>query len=290
MRGEWRSYGWWHFYLYALLIKTPLGTIILFCLAAYLSLFVRGYSAAWQHELFLLLPPVAILGLVSSQTGFSIHSRYLLPALPFFFIWISKTARSFQLHHRNYSIITGIALCCTVLSSLSIFPHSLSYFNELTGGPRHGYKNLVDSNIAWGQDLLFLSHWLEKHPEASPLKLAAFGPVDPRLAGINFSLPPTGPVAKKFWKDTGAEIAGPQPGWFAIDVNHLAGSFAFIPDGQGSRKLLSNEEWNYSYFRYFEPVAFAGYSINIYHITLDEANEVRTELGLPELPPDRIKN
>ncbi len=30
----------------------------------------------------------------------------------------------------------------------------------------------------------------------------------------------------------------------------------------------------------------AGYSIYIYHITTDEANRVRKELGLPELPED----
>jgi len=30
----------------------------------------------------------------------------------------------------------------------------------------------------------------------------------------------------------------------------------------------------------------AGYSIYIYHITLDEANGVRRELGLRELPAD----
>ncbi len=30
----------------------------------------------------------------------------------------------------------------------------------------------------------------------------------------------------------------------------------------------------------------AGYSIYIYHMTLDEANRVRRELGLPELPQD----
>ena len=40
----------------------------------------------------------------------------------------------------------------------------------------------------------------------------------------------------------------------------------------------------YRYFLNFEPVAMAGYSIYIYHITLDEANRVRREMGLPELP------
>jgi hypothetical protein len=39
----------------------------------------------------------------------------------------------------------------------------------------------------------------------------------------------------------------------------------------------------YRYFLRFEPVAMAGYSIYIYHITPDEANRVRRELGLSEL-------
>ena len=39
----------------------------------------------------------------------------------------------------------------------------------------------------------------------------------------------------------------------------------------------------YRYFLNFDPVAMAGYSIYIYHITLDEANRVRRGLGLKEL-------
>ena len=33
LRGEWASHGWWHYYLYALLIKMPLGTWVLVGLA-----------------------------------------------------------------------------------------------------------------------------------------------------------------------------------------------------------------------------------------------------------------
>ena len=39
---------------------------------------------------------------------------------------------------------------------------------------------------------------------------------------------------------------------------------------------------HYSYFRRFEPVARAGYSIYIYRISRGQANDVRRELGLPE--------
>ena len=36
-------------------------------------------------------------------------------------------------------------------------------------------------------------------------------------------------------------------------------------------------------FLNFQPVAMAGYSIYIYHITLADANRERRQMGLPEL-------
>jgi hypothetical protein len=64
-------------------------------------------------------------------------------------------------------------LLWSIASSLGVYPHSLSYFNELVGGPANGHAHLLDSNIDWGQDLLLLKEWLDAHPEASPLGLAA---------------------------------------------------------------------------------------------------------------------
>lgn len=61
---------------------------------------------------------------------------------------------------------------------------------------------------------------------------------------------------------------------------------------RGHRTITRQGRWqcalgngcNLTYFQCFQPVAMAGYSIYIYHITIDEANRVRKELGLPELP------
>jgi hypothetical protein len=46
---------------------------------------------------------------------------------------------------------------------------------------------------------------------------------------------------------------------------------------------VSTQQWQFAYFQQFEPVAMAGYSIYIYHITLPAANRVRSELGLVPL-------
>lgn len=163
-----------------------------------------------------------------------------------------------------------------------VFSAHLSYFNELVGGPVHGHEHLLDSNIAWGQDLIFLKDWLNDHPEASPLHLASFGWVDPRLAGIHSTLPTVGPEGLLADARDDA-LLGPQPGWYAIDVNHLHSVGDAVVDEQGDLRRPTTEYRNYHYFKRFKPVATAGYSIHIYHITLDEVNGVRRELGMKEL-------
>ena len=52
--------------------------------------------------------------------------------------------------------------------------------------------------------------------------------------------------------------------------------------------MIYSRNCEHRYFLHFQPVAMAGYSIYIYHITLDEANRVRKEFGLPELSKDII--
>ena len=252
LRGEWRLGGWWYYYLYALAIKVPLGTWGLGLLALGVGLFGRGYAASWRDELVLLAPAAVVLALVSSQTGFSHHLRYVLPVFPFAFIATSRIARAVELGHWKLVSIGGAALLWSVGSSLGHYPHSLSYFNELAGGPRHGHEHLVDSNIDWGQDLLYLEGWLDGHPEARPLGLGYRLPcIDPCITGIEHTLPP---------RDA------PAPGWYALSVG-----------------TIRHRTRDYEYFLHFEPVAMAGYSIYIYHVTLDEANRVRRKLGLPEL-------
>jgi hypothetical protein len=250
LRGEWRVGGWWYYYLYALGIKVPLGTWALVLLAIGVGVARLGYAAQWRDEMVLCAPAVVVLTLVSSQTGFNHHLRYVLPIFPFVFIWISKVARAFEFGQRKLAVVVVLALTWSVGSSLWVYPHSLSYFNELAGGPSNGHAHLDNSNIDWGQNLLYLKRWLDKHPEAKPLDLAFSGDYDPSFAGIEYSRPPT----------------EPQPGWHALSVNEIRS-----PTHQ------------YEYFLKLEPVAMAGYSIYIYHITLDEANHVRRELGLSEI-------
>ncbi|MDO5577054.1 MAG: glycosyltransferase family 39 protein, partial [Fibrobacter sp.] len=95
LRGAWSDHGWYCYYLYALLIKTPVGTLLFFLLAIVCTFFLKGYNVSWRDETLILLPGIVLLAFVSSQPGFSVHSRYAIPAIPFFFIWTSKVGRAF---------------------------------------------------------------------------------------------------------------------------------------------------------------------------------------------------
>ena len=132
---------------------------------------------------------------------------------------------------------------------MAVYPHSLSYFNEFTGGPTVGHWHLINSNVDWGQDLFHLKKWLDAHPEANPVHLAYFGTIDPLLAGIDYSLPP---------------LDRPQPGWHAVSVQLLRIPDRAVFNGHGGQQHVSAAR--YDYFWKLTPVARAGYSIYIYHV------------------------
>ncbi len=273
LRGQWQDHGWWYYYLYALAIKVPLGTWILAGVAG---------AMAWREArgtanrpvnggdtLVLLSPLFAILALVSAQTGFNHHMRYVLPIFPFAFVAISRVATAFRSGEVKTATVVAVALLWSVGSSLSVSPHSLSYFNELVGGPEGGPAHLIDSNVDWGQDLLSLREWLVQHPEAAPMSIAYFGNLPVETTGLTGPLPPGGgptqagetDFAVPFDEDKTPGERGPQPGWYAVSVNYIRG----VTRGIG-RDLR--------YFQEFTPVARAGYSILIYHISPEQAANV----------------
>jgi len=272
LRGEWKKGGWWYYYLYALGIKTTTGALGMFLIAVVVSLtsvrFKADASVSWRDEMLLISTILTVLVLVSSQTSLDRHMRYLFPMLPFLFIWCSKGGLAFDLGYKRLSaVVLGLFVWSTG-SSLWFYPHGLSYFNELVGGPRNGHYHLLFSNTDWGQDLFFLRHWLDQHPESKPLGLSSNTLYSPSYLGIDYV--PLPKVINTNFEGLGKrDFAGPQPGWYALSVNNLH---------------LPTKE--YDYFLEFDPVDMAGYAIYIYHVGLADANRVRTKLSLPELPTD----
>ena len=173
-----------------------------------LSRWARGGIRCLRDEMLILLPCAAVFLLVSSQTGFSKHPRYILPALPFFFVAISRVGVAFTRKSRvasarpqSSSRTPWRAVC---RSTRTACPTSTSWppscrprrthhtrsrttrvasiarlwptiKNAVAAGPWNGPRHLLDSNVDWGQDLYYLEDWYVSHPEARPMKVAYFG-------------------------------------------------------------------------------------------------------------------
>ncbi len=263
--GEWRNEGRWYFYLYALGVKAPLGALALVLGGLALALVRWGGRAGWRDDLAVWLPAFAVLALVSAQTGLQ-YLRYALPLLPFAFVGAGKLVRFARGRAAGLAAF-GLVLC-SAASSLCAWPHSLAYFNEAAGGPENGSRHLIDSNLDWGQDLLYLKEWLDAHPDEGRLGLAYANHVDPRIVGIEFDLPPWG------------EGGGPRPGLYAVSANFMRGMSFVAPDGRGRFRVVPPHA--YAYFAQFAPVARAGQTIFIYRIAPEEASRaVRQERSAP---------
>ncbi len=151
--------GWWYYYLVAFLIKTPLA--FLFILGMRL-IFTRFKEKATQAVSYYLLIPAVTVFALASYARVNIGIRHILPVYPFLFVWASGVASS---RSKRLPAFLLLLLGWYVVSSVVIFPHYLAYFNEAVGGPRNGYKHLIDSNLDWGQDDKLLTRYRAANPD-----------------------------------------------------------------------------------------------------------------------------
>lgn len=279
MRGVNRDHGWWYYYGYGLAVKWPLGTWFLVLLSASLFLWYRPLRSTPSQLVFLASSATALFVLVSSQTGFSRHLRYALPALPFVYVLVGRSVGSAPVPTpvwwRGLAVASVLQSC---LSSLLVYPHSLSYFNEAAGGPEKGGYHLIDSNIDWGQDFLELYEWVQAHPTARPFYLAYYGGFDPLDVGLHYT-PPPARACRPAMPGRDDDESRPRPGWYAISVSHLRGLGYWMGDGRG-QWVRRSEPW-YACLADRTPTARIGYSIYIYHLTSTECVTLRRGGGSP---------
>lgn len=249
--GEQKEGGWWYYYLYALLVKTPVGFLALMAMAVLMAMFDRSSRASWPDEMLLIAPAAAILVLVSSQTGFNRYLRYVLPALPFLYVLTARVAVCFNSRRRISAALVVLLTAAGIVSSLSVFPYSMAYFNYAIGGPAAGKHHLLDGNLDWGQDLLRFKQWVDDHPNARPLHaaLTTFAPLDScEIETVPFAV----------WDSE--DPPDPEPGWYAIGVNNLLGYRMF---GSQREECLP--------FQHREPEHIIGHTIYIYHVEAEES-------------------
>ena len=256
--GQTSPRGWWYYFPVALAVKTPLPALLLAGVG--LLAVLRGAGgerrASWRRLAALWLPPALFLAL-SMTARITIGYRHILPVLPFLILLAAYAVARGWDQVRQSTPLRVVLLALLLWQAVGVarlFPHHEAYFNEIAGGPQNGDRVLVDSNLDWGQDLPALRALMERHG-IETVNLAYFGTALPEAYGISYRPLPgflrflAGPEVNAYNPYT------PDPGWYAISRSSLR------------LGMMYQNVDIYAYFRDKEPVARAGYSINLYEVT-----------------------
>ncbi len=264
--GRYSKTGFYSYFPTVFLLKTTVPA--LGCLLGGLVLMRR---AVGNWTIPFLLAPVALYFAVAISSHLNLGLRHLLPIYPFLYVLAGSLALEWvRLSRRIRGAAAILIMLAIALSSRLVFfplnhqwwqpvaPHYLAYFNELAGGPGNGYKELVDSNLDWGQDLKSLKAWLAARHITDPIYLSYFGTADPRFYGIrHYNLPGGYPYEPK--QDFGVLQKG---GLIAISANNLQGVSLTPKDRQAWANVLEHSEF----------VDTVGYSIFIFRFSGFENN------------------
>ncbi len=277
--GQITRMGAWTYFPVAFAIKTPLPTLLLFVVGSGLIFTrrrARRSAAAW-------LPPLILMAF-ALISPLAIGYRHILPVLPFVII-VAGQAANLQLSmindhwRRALQIAWAMLIGYLVIDTLSIYPHHLSYFNALAGGPLQADRVLVDSNLDWGQDLPALQDVLARRNLAC-VNLSYFGTALPASYGVRYSPLPAfphftvGPEMDAFNPYT------PEPGMYALSVTSLRMGLVW-----------SNPDL-YAYFLDKQPIDRAGYSIRLYEVSYPPETPITRAVisSIPtyDVPPETL--
>ncbi len=155
MCGHWQHRGWWYFHAYAIAVKWPLTYWFVF-LAAFFT-WVRGSlvsrkpgtSVPVRGEWILLMIPLLFFCLVSSQTGFTRHIRYVLPCYGFLILFASRVFVALPKAWARGLVL--LALVSVGWFHVSHAGQAHTFMSVASGGPNNGWRHLSFSSIDWGK-------------------------------------------------------------------------------------------------------------------------------------------
>ena len=275
--GQLSDRGWWYYFPVALAVKTSISLLLLTAVGFYTLI----KEERWRKTAVYWIPPLFFM-LLAMTGRITIGYRHILPIVPFLILLAAQTGRLLKAGDR-YALPLKAAIIALLswaaISSLYLWPHQEAYFNAIAGGAAHGSEVLVDANIDWGQDLLFLNNLLTER-DIDDVYLSYFGTALPEAYGIQYR-----PLPGFMRFTAGAEINAynpytPPPGWYAIS--------------ETSKQLglmLQNVDM-YAYFQDKEPVACAGYSICLYEVTYPTETMVDRVVvngrSVSDISPDKL--
>lgn len=234
-------YGWWYFFPVALIVKTPLGLLLLATAGALLLAVRRA-----DRRAFAPFGSAAAILLACLPANLNIGVRYVLPLYPM--LAIAAGVGCVSLWRSSRLPITARVLSVslgawTVVSTARAHPDYIAYFNELAGS--HPENILVDSDLDWGQDLQRLASEL-KRLNVRYIHMDCLYTGD----GRELDLPA--------WD--GLQPYKPETGWVAVSFTPLK-SHAWVTAQRAGR-----HDSPYAWLNAYKPHSRVGRSILLYYI------------------------
>jgi hypothetical protein len=228
LNGEVRTDGWWYYFPEVFALKSPLGFLAALLIATMVFVAARRWSA-WPYAAILIPPAIVFASSMASKLDIGV--RYILPAIPFLYLFVT-----IQLSRGPLLWVLGALMLCTSIETAWVHPDYMSYFNLAVGGPAQGDRYALDNNLDWNQDVLRLATWIHENGHGRPYAI--------RLAGRR-----NRPVLLKLGLDGSALEASPH------------GRMLFI--SKNARLIDGRLPW----LARCQPIAHVGYSIDVYDLT-----------------------
>jgi len=260
--GQVSNQGWYYYFPVCFLLKETISVLILTGLAVLLVLRkmvrnlvknkfkncpqrIKNYCLEHITEISMFLF-IVVYGVASIQGRLNIGVRHIMIIFPFTYILIIKEFKIRFSESKYKKALTALLLVLLIWIGIGVaitYPSYLAYYNELTGGPKNGYKYITDSNLDWGQDLRRLNEWVEERG-ITEIKVDYFGGGDPAYyLGDKFV------EWHSYW--------GPTTGFFAVSATYFSESI-YRDDAV--------YEQSYAYLEKTEPEIVIGHSIRVYYI------------------------
>jgi hypothetical protein len=184
--GEYSLAGWWYYFPAAMLVKSPLATLLASALAAALGIVALRTQTLSPQRTWLaacLVVPPAIYMAAAMASSMNIGIRHILPVYPFMFMGIGLSAAWLWARARRLAMGLGLVLALGLAAeALAAFPNYIAFFNT-AARPNRLYL-LGDSNLDWAQDLTLLADWHRRHPDVE-LYVSFFTPIPPSAYGLS---------------------------------------------------------------------------------------------------------
>jgi hypothetical protein len=253
LAGEAKVGGWWWYFPFAFLIKNPIPLLVIWGGAIIVSVSRRSLTSVVSVDRLFLLAFPAIYTAAAIYSRLNIGYRHLLPVHPFLYVlaaqWVEVGKKPGLFRKTRFLRVLWVALWAWyVVGTVRIFPHYLAYFNELVGGPRNGYRYLVDSNLDWGQGFKELGKTLDRLDTRPPLWLGHHWYVGPELYGVQYEpLPPLPGASSVF-----SPRFDPPPGTYVLGAT-------LLQRGCGDPE-------QYEWFKHHTPLAQPGYGLFVFQV------------------------